>query len=185
MKKPRKKPHHKTPPPSRPANVNVAQQIESTLGSELRKLKTECGKAHHRYTSEKDPIIAQVHLKQWMQLSSQVTAMAKVAPKADTEAGAVLKASEVEATWSRTIKEWKSALEELPRRVSTRPPFDKLDPVDVEEALKCEVVIFLSRFALDFVDNCADSPRKRKVLADPEVQTERAEFARAIKTARS
>jgi hypothetical protein len=143
MKKPQhKKPQRKSPPPT-----NVAQQIESTLGAELRKLKTECGKAHHRYTSEKDPILAQVHVKQWMQLSSQVTAMAKVQPKADTEAGSVLKASDVEQTWSRSMTEFRKTLESMSRRISTNALFARLDPIDVEEVVNKEVAAALTQLS--------------------------------------
>lgn len=139
-----KKKKSNTPKPSPTKSSN--DQLEQTLGGELRKLKIEAGKAHQRYSSEKDPLLAAAHLSSWLKLSAAVSSMARVAAKTDLEEKSVLSIADVEATWTRAFQEFRAELENLGRRVSTHALFTtaKLDPVDIEEILKVETDVTLN-----------------------------------------
>jgi hypothetical protein len=129
----------KKPPSKKTKARDIAEQIETTLGAELRKLKAEATKAHQQYSRERDPALKSVHLANWLKLSAAVTAMAKIAPKADEQAGALLKKTDVDSVWSRALKEFRSTLEAMPRRAATNSLFHDLDPVDVVLVLEEEV----------------------------------------------
>jgi hypothetical protein len=101
------------------------------------------GKAHQRYASEKDPAAAAPLFQAYLRVVAAVTALSKAAPKSDIETGNAIPASEVDATWSRHVKEWRTMLENLPRRAAMSPLFKRLDPVDVEQLLDKEVAQIL------------------------------------------
>jgi hypothetical protein len=143
----KKKTKTKAPKANPTPTVAITHQLEQSLSTELRRLKGAAGKAHQRYTSEKDPLMAEVYLQQWLKISRDVANMVKVAPKADQEAGDSLKRSDMEQVWSRSIIEFRKTLESMSRRISTNPLFARLDPIDVEEVINKEVVAALTRLS--------------------------------------
>lgn len=146
------------PPPSKGTEADESEDQEETesnparfsmalaggLMAELQRLRRETATAHENYKLETRPAEKMILQKIWHQNSTALRQMAKEAPRAEREAGNVLVRADVEAVWSRIIKEFRSGLEMFGRRISTDKLFADLNPVDVEQLCGRELVTTLA-----------------------------------------
>lgn len=130
------------PPPEAEA-VQFSMAVAGGLMDELARLKSETLKSYRLYLAELRPADRMTRNKIWLANVAALRQLAKEAPKAERDAKNVLLVGDVDATWSRTLKEFKSSLESLGRRISTLPLFAELDPIDVEQVVAKEVVVIL------------------------------------------
>ena len=122
----------------------MSMALAGGLTQELARLKAECAQSHRAYLAEQRPADKLTRQKVWLANVAALRQLAKEAPKAERDAKNVLLISDVESTWTRSLKECKTSLESLARRVSTNILFAKLDPVEVEEVIQKEVAGILS-----------------------------------------
>lgn len=134
------------PPPPPPSSVpsDVPHALLSGLAAELKRLEAETAQSYANYQAELIPAEKLVKQALYLKNVGALRALAKDAPKADRDAKNTLPVGEVDSAWSRSVKEFRSALEAMPRRVATNPIFKKIDPVDVEELVMKEVQTILS-----------------------------------------
>jgi hypothetical protein len=125
--------------PPEPKNDAVGDAMEG-LQREMHRLKVETDEAYRAYRKENDPILKSSWWKTWKEMLDQWGKLAKLAPEAEREAGTMAKAADIEATWSRTVKEIRTSLESMKRRMSAHATFKALNPVDVELAIESEVI---------------------------------------------
>jgi hypothetical protein len=131
----------KTPAPTK----SLAMKVEDSLNNEFRHLKSKLGAARHQWESERDDIQKRIYWGNYQSLLDAVTKLAKVAPKSDIEQQQALPIAQVEATWARALKEFRTTLEALPRRLVTQSIFRKCDPIEVEQVVETEVNAILAR----------------------------------------
>lgn len=139
------KPKADVPPVDPPPQV--IGELKAGLADELKRLEMECAQSYANYANAAeagDKILLQ---KVYLANVNALRALAKDAPKADRDAKNVVPVTEVDSTWSRALKEFKSAIEMLGRRLSTSPVLKgkDIDPVDVEETVNKEVFMILER----------------------------------------
>lgn len=122
------------PPPS-------STQVDALEGfqRELHRLETECDKAYKAYERQTDAGIKRELWQTWKQMLDALGKLAKIAPNAEREAGALLRVVDVEATWSRTFLEMRTELEAIPRRLSLRSELRAVDPVTIEQVVAAEI----------------------------------------------
>jgi hypothetical protein len=133
-------PASKQPPPPPPRDPSaVGELLFSGLAAELKRLEDETAASYAKYVAEQQPGEKMALQKIYLANVNALRQLAKDAPKADAGAKKVLPISDVDSAWSRSLKEFRSALESMPRRVATQPLFKKLDPVDVEQLVNKEV----------------------------------------------
>lgn len=136
------------PPPESPSGQTKSEDVEHALitglQAELKRLEAETAQSYANYQAELLPAEKLVKQKLYLANVTALTRLAKDAPKADREASKTLPVSDVESAWSRSIKEFRSECEALPRRLATNSLFKKVDPVDVEELLMQEVQLILT-----------------------------------------
>jgi hypothetical protein len=131
-------------PPGQTESEDVAHDLLSGLQAELKRLEAETAQSYANYQAEKLPADKLVKQKLYLANVNALRALAKDAPKADRDAKNSLPIADVESAWSRSVKEFRSECEGMPRRFATNPLFKKLDPVDVEELAMKEVQQILS-----------------------------------------
>lgn len=124
--------------------IQLSMALAGGLMDELDRLKKETASSYKLYIAEQRPADRMARQKIWLANSAALRQLAKEAPKAEREAKNVLVVSDVESTWSRALKEFKTSIESLGRRVSTLALFSALDPIDVEEAISKETVVILT-----------------------------------------
>jgi hypothetical protein len=124
------------PPPS--GEPRSTKDIVFGLQAELERLQEETARSYKDYTDEKQPGDKIAKQKIYLANVNALRALAKDAPKADEANRNSVSISDVDSTWARALKEFRSQLEALPRRVSTSPLFRGVDPVDVELLVRGE-----------------------------------------------
>lgn len=127
------------PPPPSSGSGDVPHDLRSGLAAELKRLETETAQSYANYLAETLPAEKLVKQVIYLKNVNALRALAKDAPKADRDAKNTLPIGDVDAAWSRSLKECRSSLEALGRRLATNPLFKKIDPVDVEELVDKEV----------------------------------------------
>ncbi len=137
------KPPDDVPPPPPPTE---GSGIKQGLRAELDRLEKETAESYEKYRfapeGTADKLVAQ---KLYLANVNALRALAKDAPKADKDAKNLVPVAEVDSVWSRSLKEFRSAAEALPRREATKPLYRKLDPVEVELSLRGEVSEMIAR----------------------------------------
>lgn len=122
--------------PNAPLKVGLARQVAL--------LEKEVEESHAAYRKETLPFEKLSLQKIYLANVSALRQLAKVQPDADSASGRVLPVDDVDSAWSRSLKEFRSTLEAMPRRIASSPLFKKLDPVDVEELVSKEVTAILT-----------------------------------------
>jgi hypothetical protein len=138
------------PQPEQPASEtepsgreSVSDQALDGLRREMKRLQDECDRCYQTYVDTEDPVEKSVNYSLWQKMIETWGDLAKIAPKAEQEAGKLVAASEVEEVWSRACTEMRTHLSNMHRRLSTHPLFRTLNPVEVEEAVLNEVTAVL------------------------------------------
>lgn len=121
-----------TSPPVAPRS---ALQIVTGMVRELARLQKLCNETQTELENEPSPSERFQLAKLLQQYSTNLNKLIQPTLDAEERQGLLLEKSDVEATWRRVIAEWRSALEALPRRISTNALFSNLNPVDVEQLL--------------------------------------------------
>lgn len=127
-----------------PAVLTDVMAFGSGLRHELNRLQEETMESYRAYMRETRAGEKMILQKIYLNNVAALRMLAKEAPKADREAGNVLVVADVEATWQRGMKEFKSTLETLGRRLATAALFHSLNPVDVEQLVNQEVATVLA-----------------------------------------
>jgi hypothetical protein len=118
------------------------EDLMSPLRRQMQFLETEIEQAKIIYSQTKTNgaggLEVSSRLKIVTDLISKLQALTKIAPELEQQSKNVLMRVEVEQTWGRFLKELRSQLDALPRRVALHPMFKKIDPVAVEKLLNEE-----------------------------------------------
>lgn len=130
--------------PGQTKSEDVEHSLLGGLQAELKRLETETAQSYANYQAELLPAEKLVKQKLYLANVNALRALAKDAPKADRDAKNSLPIDDVDSAWSRSVKEFRSECEAMPRRVATNPMFKKIDPVDVEELVMKEVQLILT-----------------------------------------
>jgi hypothetical protein len=126
------------------AAFSEAMVLRSGLLHELKRLQEETMESYRSYITEKRAGEKMILQKIYLNNVAALRMLAKEAPKAEREAGNVLVVADVEATWARGMKEFKTTLETLGRRLATDTLFHTLNPVDVEQLVNKEIAAVLA-----------------------------------------
>jgi hypothetical protein len=131
--------------PSKPEPPRSAIQIVSSLVRELERLERQCDEVGRELDREESPSLRLQLGKLRQQYSTNLARLIRPALAAEERQGLLLLKTDVDATWTRKMIEFRKALEAIPRRAATHRLFAGLDPVDVELALDKEVAQVLTQ----------------------------------------
>jgi hypothetical protein len=135
---------------AKPQPQRSAVQIVSSLVRELERLERQCDEVGRELDREESPSLRLQLAKLRQQYSANLARLIRPAINAEVQQGLLLMKSDVDATWSRTILEFRKTLEQIPRRLATHTLFHALDPVDVEQVIKKEVDTVLAQLMGSF-----------------------------------
>jgi hypothetical protein len=146
MKTPTKR--DRTPPPADPQKTaGPLTELKIGLVHEVKRLTEECARSFRDFQNEPSPVHRKSLQRIYQQNCATLAKLTPLAKQAEVEAGTLLSAQDVEATWMRTFSEIRSRLDVIGRRVASDALFSELDRVAVQEVVDREMDLALAQLS--------------------------------------